>query len=110
MVFVRLGYLNVAEFLIENGADVNAKGDDNDTPLMYAAQKGIQLIYFCEGMKINHLFVTLGCLDIAKLLIDNGADVNAKMIGDKTALMKASDNGKYDQNLIQISYYVIVIK
>lgn len=41
-----LGNLDFVKLLIKNGADVNAKSNDNKTPLMYAAQNGIQLIYF----------------------------------------------------------------
>ena len=50
--------VKMAEFLIQNGADVNAKGDDGGTAL--------------------HAAAFLGQYEIAKLLIQNGADVNAK--------------------------------
>lgn len=33
------------ELLIRNGADVNAKNEDKDTPLHYAAEKGSILIF-----------------------------------------------------------------
>ena len=48
----------IAELLIAEGANVNAKNDDGETPLHYAA------------------FV--GQKEIAELLIAKGADVNAK--------------------------------
>jgi ankyrin repeat protein len=62
--------LDVVLHLINNGADVNASGNDGDTALMWASWNG-------------HY-------DIAKLLIDAGADVNAKNNFGETALMYAS--------------------
>ena len=52
------GHKDVAEILIEKGADVNAKdgGTNKQTPLMYASKYGHK--------------------DIAVLLIGKGADVN----------------------------------
>ena len=60
------GHKEIAELLIANGADVNAKTDDEETPLNLAA---------FEGHK-----------EIAELLIANGADVNAKNRFGMTAL------------------------
>jgi len=51
------GYEDSARNLIAKGADVNARDKDGNTPLMRA--------------------VSLGNTKVAKLLIDNGADVNA---------------------------------
>ena len=50
--------VKMTEFLIQNGADVNAKGDDGGTAL--------------------HAAAFLGKYEIAKLLIQNGADVDAR--------------------------------
>ena len=50
--------VKMTEFLIRNGADVNAKGDDGGTAL--------------------HAAAFLGQYEIAKLLIQNGADVDAR--------------------------------
>lgn len=55
-------------FLLERGADINAKDDDNGTPLSYA-------ILNPDGPDY----------ETAKLLIEKGADVNVK-IGDQTIL------------------------
>ena len=62
--------------LIAAGADVNAKGHDGKTALMYAAQNN--------------------AADVAKALIAAGADVNAKDIGNETALIWAAGNNATD--------------
>lgn len=55
---------------IKNGADVNAKDEVGNTPLMFAAS-------FCS-------------LEAAKLLIDKDADINATNSGGVTALLMAT--------------------
>jgi len=52
------GHNEIAELLIENGADVSAKSESGGTPL--------------------HLAALMGHKEIAELLIAKGADVNAK--------------------------------
>lgn len=64
------------EFLIEKGADVNAKDNDGKTPLMFASA-------FDNSR-------------VVKLLIGKGADVNAKDNGGWSALIYAA----YDGNLL----------
>ncbi|KAH8834271.1 hypothetical protein DL96DRAFT_1810581 [Flagelloscypha sp. PMI_526] len=61
--------LEVAQFLVERGADVNAAGGPFGTPLQAAAQ--------CAS------------LEIVKLLVDNGAEVNRVEAG-RTALQVAT--------------------
>lgn len=63
--------------MIDNGADVNARNGSYNTieiPLSYAVQ--------------------YGRLEIAKLLIKHGADVNAKNHINWTPLISATANGK----------------
>ena len=52
------GHMDVAEFLLVNNADVNAKDNNGCTPLLLAVAKGHK--------------------DVAELLLTNKADVNAK--------------------------------
>ena len=68
--------LAVAEQVIKNGADVNAKAWAGDTPL---------------HMAVNH-----GNADITLLLIKNGADVNAKNWAGNTPLHNATKHGNTD--------------
>ena len=57
---------NTAEVLLKNGADVNAKNKDGDTPLHHAAR--------------NSNYNTV------EVLLKNGADVNAKNKNGDTPL------------------------
>ena len=62
--------LNIIRFLLKAGADVNAKDNAGNTPLLYAAQTG-------RGGEPLRLFV------------ENGADVNANNFKGLTVLMQA---------------------
>ena len=68
------GYYLAAKTLIERGADVNAKDNDGNTPLHWAAWKG-----------------QTRAAEVAKLLIDNGAEVNAKNKYGNTPLDYAAE-------------------
>ncbi len=64
------GHLGVVNLLIANGAEVNV--NTKDSPLFNA-------------ILFNHK-------EIVEVLIKNQADVNAKILGDKTPLSIAIDN------------------
>ena len=81
------------------GTNVNAMGEDGETPLHFAAiggQKEIAELLIAKGADVNardsiggtplHKAALRGRKEIAELLIANGADVNAKDILGKTPL------------------------
>ena len=76
MFTVGKGYRDVAELLIDRGAEVNATNDDDWTALTIAAIDGHR--------------------DVVELLIDRGADVNATDGQGQTALMFAANKGHRD--------------
>ena len=61
--------------MIENGANVNAKDEDGDTALAYAAIRGAPA-------------------NVIKQLLNAGADVSIKNNHGKTAIMLAKEQGK----------------
>ena len=60
--------------LIDLGADVNAKNNNSDTPLMYASRYANK--------------------DVVKMLLENGADVNVKNAQGWNALQYGASSGK----------------
>ncbi|MEI1278035.1 ankyrin repeat domain-containing protein [Leptospira venezuelensis] len=70
MIAAREGEVEIAEFLIRNGADINAKTRDGHTALMMA-------VYNRN-------------LDIVKLLLKNGANIHIKSKQGHTAFSEAS--------------------
>ena len=80
---VRVGYTEILKFLLENGADVNAKNSCGCTPLHVAEPK-----YKATALdELKELF---------KLLIQNGADVNAKNNDGESPLHKLAPKGYYN--------------
>jgi ankyrin repeat protein len=110
------GNLKVAQLLLDNGADINAKKrNTGETALMEATSidhKEIVELLLDHGADINdkddHGDTTLfyassqASIEIVKLLIDRGADVYAKNNRDETALMKASCNFSDDLQIAQL--------
>ena len=98
------GHLEVVKYLVENGAEVNAQEEDDDD------EKALLSASCRENFKIvKHLVETVvnakekkygktaliyasreGHLEIAKYLLQNGADVNAEDDWYRTALIYAS--------------------
>ena len=70
------GNIDLTEFLIENGADINAKMAHGFTPLLYASKNG------------HHSTI--------ELLVVNGADVDIKDKAGLTPLMHLARNGYID--------------
>ncbi|XP_031636939.1 26S proteasome non-ATPase regulatory subunit 10-like [Contarinia nasturtii] len=70
------GHTNTLKFLIEKGANVDAKNENKETPLHKAAWNGQT--------------------DAVKILLESGANVNAEDWLNKTPLHKAASNGQLD--------------
>ena len=68
--------MSVVEILLKRGADVNAKDNDGDTPLLMASEIGPE--------------------DVVRLLIEKGADVNAANNLGSTPLTMACEKGHED--------------
>ncbi len=88
-------HTDVIRFLIEAGADVNAQRDDGWTALIIASLSGSDSItkrlVDPESNKETWVRVpTKGHVDTVKVLIEAGADVNAKDKEGRTVLMYAS--------------------
>ena len=118
------GHMDVLRCLVENGGDINSRrlvriySDDHKcdkcTPLMIASEKGhINAVNFLigkgaytelqntEGETALHFVVRAkgDSVGIARRLIENGADVNARTHNNRTPLMLASSND--DINLVR---------
>ena len=98
------GHKGVAEVLLANGADVNAKGSGGKTSLHMAGRKDLAELLLANGAHVNaedrgtwiplHNSALEGRKDVAELLLANGADVKAKAQWGWTPL----DRAKGDQN------------
>jgi ankyrin repeat protein len=96
---------NMVKFLIDNGANINAKNSQGQTPLIVAIiekQYKIAILLLKKGAEINiqddygtsPLFLACSCCnrnsDLIKALLKKGADVNVKTKDGATPLDMAS--------------------
>jgi ankyrin repeat protein len=101
------GQVEMARWLIDQGADVNARTVDMATPLMHAALSGkgeMARLLIARGADLEarnayqRTALILvgrerGDVGMAKILLDAGADVNAAGRGEETALSLAAWRG-----------------
>lgn len=97
------GQLAVVTKLLKSGADVNAKGSDNNTPLHYASNEQVVRILLDHGADPNaqnnynrtplHEAVKSGSPEIAHALLDRGAEPDSPDIERRTPLHLASEAG-----------------
>eukprot|EP00043_Microstomoeca_roanoka_P009711 m.92500 g.92500 ORF g.92500 m.92500 type:complete len:296 (-) comp14669_c0_seq4:2787-3674(-) len=101
------GYSDIAQLLIELGADVNVNNYDNNTPLHFVnVHLDIALLLIKHGADINaknnwgdtalHWVSDNGVTGTASLLIEHGADINAKNNDEETSLHLATHKGHTD--------------
>ena len=99
------GHLDVVKLLIENGADVNLKGEAWYGPLHAAASKGhieVVKILLENGADVNifqqnkplHNAAMNGHIEVAEILLAHGADINAKGTDEAAPLHTAASNNQ----------------
>jgi len=101
-----IGSVNIARFLIEHGADVNAKADIGTAlhrSLTYDSNDEMPQLLIKNGVKLNqkdklgntelHLAAMNGFANLISLMVKNGSDVNAVNHNNRTALYYAAKHG-----------------
>lgn len=109
MFAAREGNLRIAEVLVENAADINAKGREGETALTISAEGGhveVAKVLLTKGANVNartdHGNTALmysaqyGHPRFVKLLLDSGADVKLKDKDGDTALSLAKLKGHHE--------------
>lgn len=97
--------------LIANGVDVEKRDYYEDTPLEFATELGYTEIVTilleagaCTDLVCGIKLLQIGCwfghIDIVKLLIQAGADVNLRLEEESTLLMNAAGEGNFE--LVQV--------
>ena len=93
---------DITELLLQNGAHVNCRDNQELTPLHRTSNKDVVMLLLQHGAKNElekksftplHLASQDGETEIAKLLLDHGADVNCKSEYEWTPLHVASFRG-----------------
>ena len=110
------GNLSIVETLVEAGASVRARDNEKHTPLTIAAQYGhTDTVRYLVGLKdvdVNHTAhenetalhsaATEGHSDMVQVLIDAGADIEAKDDMGCSALLKAAASCKDKLSIVKM--------
>ncbi|GFY68105.1 ankyrin-3 [Trichonephila inaurata madagascariensis] len=100
------GTLEITEYLVENGADIDARCTNGHKPIHLASEMGFENIvefYLNHNMSINdlngnkltllHIAADCGKANVAELLIKRKANINIPDINNETPLHLAAANG-----------------
>lgn len=102
-VFILLGLEQIAEQLIQSGADVNAVDSKGNSALMWSIEKGKKEImaeaskplgFFSCNTIICFIHLFIGFEKIVKILIEKDANVNAVNENNISAVLIAINKGK----------------
>ena len=107
-----LDHPDVAKVLLAHGADVNARAGSRSgsatgagahvaSTLLGQGFTVLQGDHYAKGATPLHLATLMGCVDVAKLLLENKADVNAQDDSGKTPLRIAKHGSSIAQLLRQ---------
>ena len=106
----RGGHVDVAQVLLDYGADINAQDLHDQTPLSWASSEGhlkVAQLLLEHGANVNmqnnynhytslHSASMSGKLEVARLLLDHGAGVHIRGDGDVTPFQLATTYGHHD--------------
>jgi ankyrin repeat protein len=106
---VAQGKLEMVEYLVDKGADLEAKNNLGNTPFMTAYMKGyVQIAHFLErkgaskeaqnnnGTTLLHWSCKNSNLDIMRFLVGKGINIEPKDSKGITPLMYAAESGRLD--------------
>lgn len=83
--------MDIIKFLLENGAEIDAKDNSGKNSLHLAAENGN--LNICELFRKYSLIALIaGSANAASILIKNGAQMNAKTYLDETPVFKAIEH------------------
>lgn len=101
--------IEVAELLLQNGADVDMRDKDGKTALHHASVKGMEemvelLLQYQAHVNLGdnfgwvplHLAINVMKVEVLKVLLEHGADVNMKDPNGKAALHLVGPAGRAD--------------
>ncbi|MHC4538484.1 MAG: ankyrin repeat domain-containing protein [Planctomycetota bacterium] len=91
------GHQEVVELLIANGANVNTKDNDGQTPLDIAVRRGhkdiVELLQVKVADSSIHMAAFVGSLDKLQSFVRTGTDIDAKDEEGRTPLLRAVTGG-----------------